>query len=127
MPELKSRVKGILFLGTPHRGTPFTRFGIFAAGVLAPLDADIHIMRLLVPDSVDLDDLEKRFSKHFHSTKRMYYFERHKIYRHLLGFIPWVREFVCDFSTLRTHCRADLQCRSSQNSLRRLVQTPPRE
>ena len=99
MPELKSRVKGVLFLGTPHRGTPFTRFGIFAASFLNPLDADVHIMRPLVSDSVDLDDLEKRFSKHFHGTKRMYYFERHKMRRRLLGFIPWIREFVRDFDS----------------------------
>jgi hypothetical protein len=87
-------VKGVLFLGTPHRGTPFARFGITAANILAPLDADDHIMRPLVSDSVDLDDLEKKFSRHFQSTTRLYYFETHKMRRYLLGFIPWIREFV---------------------------------
>jgi hypothetical protein len=95
--ELKTRVKGVIFLGTPHRGTPFTRFGIFAARFLTPLDADVHIMHPLVSDSVVLDDLEKKFSRYFHCTKRIYYFETHKMRRYLLGFIPWIREFVRDF------------------------------
>lgn len=94
MPELKSRIKGMLFLGTPHRGTPFTRFGIIAASFLTPLDADVEIMRPLMSDSVDLDDLEKKFSRHFHSTRRIYYFETHKMRRYVLGFLPGVREFV---------------------------------
>lgn len=84
----------MLFLGTPHRGTPFTRFGLLAASFLTPLDADVEIMRPLVSDSVDLDDLEKKFNRHFHGTKRIYYFETHKMRRYLLGFIPWMREFV---------------------------------
>ncbi|RMZ89045.1 hypothetical protein DV736_g3719, partial [Chaetothyriales sp. CBS 134916] len=94
MLELKSQIKGVLFLGTPHRGTPFTRFGIIAASFLTPLDADVEIMRPLMPDSVYLDDLEKKFIEHFHSTRRIYYFERHKMRRYILGFLPWVREFV---------------------------------
>lgn len=39
-PELKTPVKGLLFLGTPHQGTPFTRFGIMAAKFLRPLEAN---------------------------------------------------------------------------------------
>lgn len=87
-----------MFLGTPHTGTPFTRFGIIAAQFLALFDSDVNIMRVLVPESIELDDLEKDFSKHFKSTTRRYYFETHKMRRYLLGFIPFIREFVREFS-----------------------------
>ncbi|PHH90251.1 hypothetical protein CDD83_4159 [Cordyceps sp. RAO-2017] len=83
-----------MFLGTPHRGTPFSRFGRFAACLLLPPDADADIMRPLMPDNVDLDDLDKKFIHHFRATKRIYYFETLKMRRYLLAFIPWVREFV---------------------------------
>jgi len=69
---------------------------MLAVRFLTPLDADIHIMRPLVSDSVDLDDLEKKFSNHFNSTRRIYYFETHKMRQYLLGFIPWIQEFVRD-------------------------------
>lgn len=100
-PELKSRVKGILFLGTAHRGTSFTRFGILAASFFAPLDADVEIMRPLVTDNVDLDDLEKKFSRHFRNAKRMYYFETHKMRHYLFGFIPWIRVLRLDLLLIR--------------------------
>jgi hypothetical protein len=58
-------VKEVPFLGTPYSGTPFTRFEITAVNILALLDADDYIMRLLVSDSVDLDDLKKKFSRYF--------------------------------------------------------------
>ena len=89
-------MKGVLFLGTPHRGTPFTRFGLLAARLLTPLDADVEIMRLLVSDSVDLKDLDDRFRERFENTPRLYYHDTEKMRRYLLGFIPWIRELVRD-------------------------------
>ncbi len=85
-----------MFLGTPHRGTPFTRFGTLASGLLrlGLLDADSDIMRPLVSDSVDLDDLEKKFAKHYRNTTRVYYFETQKMHRNVLGGFPLIREFV---------------------------------
>ena len=93
MPSLKCRVKGLLFLGTPHRGTPFTQFGIVVAWLLTPLYADLDIMRPLISDSVYLDDLEKRFSRDFRNTARFYYYETYRMRCYILGFIPW-QEFV---------------------------------
>ncbi|KJZ70980.1 hypothetical protein HIM_09635 [Hirsutella minnesotensis 3608] len=94
LPELQDRLKGVLFLGTPHHGSPFTRFGLLAARLLTPLDADVEIMRPLVAGNVDLKDLDDRFREHFGNTTRLYYRERRKMRRYLLGFIPWIREFV---------------------------------
>ncbi|KJZ68442.1 hypothetical protein HIM_12167 [Hirsutella minnesotensis 3608] len=94
LPELQDRLKGVLFLGTPHHGSPFTRFGLLVARLLTPLDADVEIMRPLVAGNVDLKDLDDRFREHFGNTTRLYYRERRKMRRYLLGFIPWIREFV---------------------------------
>ena len=116
MPELQARIKGIIFLGTPHRGTPFTRFGILAASLLAPLDADAGIMQLLIEDNAHLDDLEKRFSRHFRNTKRIYYFEKIKMRRYLLGVIPWIHEFVGRSYSLQDFVECLTVQRSYQNS-----------
>jgi hypothetical protein len=90
----KTKLKGVIFLGTPHRGTPFARFGINAARLFAPLGSDVDVMLPLVTDNASLDDLDKDFREEFKSTERRYYFEKHKMNRYFLGFIPWIREFV---------------------------------
>ena len=93
-PDLKRRVKGIIFLGTPHQGTSFTRFGMIAGRLFALLYSDVEILRPLIEGSTTLDDLQKDFNKDFKNTICKYYFERHKMRRYLLGFIPWMREWV---------------------------------
>lgn len=89
-----------MFLGTPHSGTSFSRYGIFAAAMLAPFDSDVDIMRLLVADNTILKDLNDKFQACYKNTKRRYYFETHKTRRYLLGFIPWIREFVGYFPNI---------------------------
>ncbi|KAH6886460.1 hypothetical protein B0T10DRAFT_81257 [Thelonectria olida] len=95
-PDLKHRVKGILFLGTPHRGTRFARFGAALTWLLSPFDADADIMRPLSYDNLDLDDLEKEFHASFGLTERRYFFETHKMRYYLFGFIPYLREFMVE-------------------------------
>ncbi|KJZ69789.1 hypothetical protein HIM_10828 [Hirsutella minnesotensis 3608] len=51
-------------------------------------------MRPLVAGNADLKDLDDRFRERFGNTTRLYYRERRKMRRYLLGFIPWIREFV---------------------------------
>ncbi|KAI0899107.1 hypothetical protein F4806DRAFT_324571 [Annulohypoxylon nitens] len=83
-----------MFLGTPHRGTPFTRFGLAIAKILSPLDAGVDMMRSLMYDNVDLDDLEKDFSVYFNRTARRYAYETYKLRRYIFGVIPYIQEFV---------------------------------
>ncbi|XDG05864.1 hypothetical protein ABKA04_005479 [Annulohypoxylon sp. FPYF3050] len=83
-----------MFLGTPHRGTPFTRFGLAIAKILSPLDAEVDMMRSLIYDNVDLDDLEKDFSVYFNRTARRYAYETYKLRRYIFGVIPYIQEFV---------------------------------
>ncbi|KAK3358679.1 hypothetical protein B0T25DRAFT_72891 [Lasiosphaeria hispida] len=87
--KLKSRVKGVFFLGTPHKGTKFVRFGTATAKLMAPFDSDLEIMRPLAVDNMDLDDLEKDFHEEFVHTPRRYFFETRKTRRYL-----YIRELV---------------------------------
>lgn len=92
---LKKRIKGIFFLGTPHRGTNFTRFGQIAGAAAFPLDSNTAILCPLVYDSKPLLDLQSSFNQEYGSIQRVYFYEKHKMRRYLLGFIPWIQEYVC--------------------------------
>ncbi len=52
-------------------------------------------MRILGPESVDLSDLKDDFDKHFLETPQKYFYEKEKVCRYILGFIPLIQEFVC--------------------------------
>ncbi|KAL2126774.1 hypothetical protein VTI74DRAFT_270 [Chaetomium olivicolor] len=93
-PELKQRLKGIIFLGTPHQGASASRYGRLISYILAPLGSDVDIMRVLEPGSEDLYDLQTDFHNHFKDTTRKYFFEKEKTYHQLWGFITWLDEFV---------------------------------
>jgi len=93
-PDLKSRLRGVIFLGTPHQGTSFNRYGLIASYLLVPLDPDIEIMRILAPESAVLDRLQRDFEKGFKGTTRKYFFENEKTQRKILGLVTLVREFV---------------------------------
>ena len=95
--QLKPRLKGIVFLGTPHRGTSFSRYGLLASFLLAPLDSNVDIMRILRLDSVELDDLQKDFENTYKEITRKYFYEKEKTLRQPWGFLPWVQEFVSRF------------------------------
>ncbi|KAM7210016.1 Alpha/Beta hydrolase fold [Rhypophila decipiens] len=96
LPELKPRLKGIIFLGTPHQGTSVSRYGLLFSDVLAPLGSDIDIMRMLEPGSYYLNDLQTDFHKHFKDATKRYIFEKEKTYRQVWGVITWMDEFVSD-------------------------------
>jgi hypothetical protein len=74
-PDLKSRLKGVVFLGAPHQGTSFNRYGIIASYLLVPLDPDIEIMRTLAPESAALDSLQRDLERYFKGTTRKYFLE----------------------------------------------------
>jgi hypothetical protein len=93
-PELKPRLKGIIFLGTPHQGTLFNRYGLVASYILAPLGSDIDIMRILGPGSGDLYDLHADFQKYFKDSTRKYFFEKEETCHQLWGFNVGTQEFV---------------------------------
>ena len=84
----------MVFLGTPHQGTSFNRYGLIASYLLLPLDADIEIMRILAPESEELDSLQRDFERHYKATPRKYIYENKKTQRQILRLITLVREFV---------------------------------
>lgn len=94
-PDLKSRIRGVVFLGTPHQGTSFNRYGILASYILAPLDPDVEIMRILAPDSEVLEALQSDFERYYGDTRRKYFYEQKKMERKFLGPVTWLREYVC--------------------------------
>lgn len=92
---LAKRIKGILFLGTPHRGTAFTRYGLIVGEAFSPLDSNTAILYPLLYDSETLRDLQTRFISEYKDTECVYFYEKHKMRRYLFGFIPFIQEYVC--------------------------------
>ena len=83
-----------MFLGTPHQGTAYSRYGSSIARLLAPLDADLEIMRILQSESSSLEDLEHSFRRDCQGISLKFFYEGKKTRRQILGFIPFFREFV---------------------------------
>lgn len=54
-------MEGVIFLGTPHSGTNFAQYGIYAATLFIPFDSDANIIRLLIANNVILKDLDDEF------------------------------------------------------------------
>ncbi|PLN86207.1 hypothetical protein BDW42DRAFT_109905 [Aspergillus taichungensis] len=59
--DMAQHVKGVFFLGTPHRGSGFTKWGSLAAGLLRPLGSNPSILRELDYDSLSLLELHEEF------------------------------------------------------------------
>lgn len=97
---MRARVRGVVFLGTPHQGTSYNRYGLLASYLLLPLDPDIEIMRILAPESAVLDGLQRDFEKYYSSTVRKYGYETRKTQRKVFGFIPFLQEFVSHISSV---------------------------
>jgi hypothetical protein len=52
----------VLFLGTPHRGSSFTRWGGIVAWMLRPLGSNPSILDEVAYDSLSLVDLDRDFA-----------------------------------------------------------------
>lgn len=50
-----------MFLGTPHRGSSFGRWGWLTASALQPLGSNPLILANLEYDSIELNDLHEQF------------------------------------------------------------------
>ncbi|KAL5000887.1 hypothetical protein BDV10DRAFT_199813 [Aspergillus recurvatus] len=61
--DVITHTKAILFLGTPHRGSNFSRWGKTVAGLLSPLSSNSSILGELTYDSLSLQDLHDNFTK----------------------------------------------------------------
>ncbi|KAL4733499.1 hypothetical protein BDV11DRAFT_175643 [Aspergillus similis] len=61
--DIIAHTKAILFLGTPHRGSNFSRWGKRAAGLLWPLSSNPSILGELTYDSLSLQDLHSDFTR----------------------------------------------------------------
>ena len=93
-PSLGGRLRGIVFLGTPHQGTSYSQYGILVSSLLSPLDPDVQTMRLLRGETEELEGLQRQFEKLHRDTPRKYFYETDKTYRYLFGFIPLIQEYV---------------------------------
>ena len=60
--EIAQHTKAVLFLGTPHRGSSFTRWGGIAAQILRPLGSNPSILKEIEYDSLSLHDLDEDFA-----------------------------------------------------------------
>ncbi|KAI9777310.1 MAG: hypothetical protein M1816_004798 [Peltula sp. TS41687] len=61
--DIIGHTKAVPFLGTPHRGSSFTRWGTLFAKALQPIESNPSILAELVYDSVSLFDLHREFVK----------------------------------------------------------------
>lgn len=59
--RIAEHIKAIVFLGTPHRGSSFTRLGRLAALALRPLGSDASLLAEVDYDSEFLLDLQRMF------------------------------------------------------------------
>ena len=85
-----TQTKGILFLGTPHRGSSFTQLGSVAAWLLRPLGSNRSILDEIQYDLLNLQDLHEQFTGTIGDNLRVCNFFEERPTRLVdLGFVQW--------------------------------------
>ncbi|KAI9789841.1 MAG: hypothetical protein M1816_005758 [Peltula sp. TS41687] len=91
--DIIGHTKAVFFLGTPHRGSSFTRWGTLIARALQPIGSNPSILAELAYDSVSLFDLHREFVKvtgyGLRVVKVVNFFEERKTSVLKLWFIQW--------------------------------------
>lgn len=80
-PRLFHRIQGLVFCGTPHRGSSAAGWGILATRLLAMAgtDANSRLLRGLSPDSETLDTIQTEFMQMLdQAPMRIYSFQESK-------------------------------------------------
>jgi hypothetical protein len=112
--------KAICFLGTPHRGSSFTRLGYLAALFLRPLGSNPSLITEVEYDSESLLNLQEKFENTLPDDLRVVNFYEQRPTRILsFWFLSW-EEFVSSiFSAgLRTLTTYSV-CQKAVGNLRR--------
>ena len=92
--DLIEHTKAILFLGTPHRGSSFTKLGRLVAQALRPLGSNPLLLAELEYDSTFLQDLHMSFVQVVQNDLRVInFFEQRPTHVFRLWFLRWT-EFV---------------------------------
>jgi hypothetical protein len=88
--HITQQIKGIIFLGTPHLGSNFTKLGLLAAQALRPLGSNAALLSEIKPDSDFLLDLHRDFVDRVHKDLHVFHFFERRPTRVLqLWFLPW--------------------------------------
>ncbi|KAI9777909.1 MAG: hypothetical protein M1816_004381 [Peltula sp. TS41687] len=88
--DIIGRTKAAFFLGTPHRGSSFTRWGTLIARALQPIGSNPSILGELAYDSISLLDLHKEFVAVTGDGLRVVnFFEERKTSVLKLWFVRW--------------------------------------
>ena len=92
--NIADNIGAIFFLGTPHFGSTFTRWGSIAARAIQPLGSNPFIINEVAHDSPYLRDLHRRFVLNAKiESKVVNFFEQRKTRLLKIWFQQW-EEFV---------------------------------
>lgn len=87
--EIRESTKAIVFLGCPHFGSDFAKWGVAAAQVLYPLGSNPVMLQGLEYGSLLLHDLHRRFIENSSDTRIINFFEQRKVRILKLGLFQW--------------------------------------
>ena len=87
--EIRNATKAIIFLGCPHFGSDFAKWGVVAAQVLFPLGSNPVMLHGLEYGSLLLHDLHRRFIENSSDTRVINFFEERKVRILKLGSFQW--------------------------------------
>ncbi|KAG9648244.1 purine and uridine phosphorylase, partial [Aureobasidium melanogenum] len=96
--EIRESTKAIVFLGCPHFGSDFAKWGVAAAQVLYPLGSNPVILQGLEYGSLLLHDLHRRFIENSSDTRIINFFEQRKVRILKLGPFQWDKLCVTEQS-----------------------------
>jgi hypothetical protein len=87
--EIRESAKAIIFLGCPHFGSDFAKWGVVAAQILYPLGSNPVILQGLEYGSLLLHDLHRRFIDSSSEAIVINFFEERKVRILRLGSLWW--------------------------------------
>ncbi|KAG9899107.1 purine and uridine phosphorylase, partial [Aureobasidium melanogenum] len=96
--EIRESTKAIVFLGCPHFGSDFAKWGVAAAQVLYPLGSNPVMLQGLEYGSLLLHDLHRRFIENSSDTRIINFFEQRKVRILKLGLFQWDKLCVTEQS-----------------------------
>jgi hypothetical protein len=77
--DITKSTKAIIFLGCPHFGSEFAKWGVVAAQVLYPLGSNPGMLQGLEKHSRLLHELHRRFVENFSDATVINFFEQRKV------------------------------------------------
>jgi len=87
--EIRESTGGLIFLGCPHFGSNFAKWGVVAARVLYPLGSNPVMLQGLEYGSLLLHDLHRRFVESIPNPSVVNFFEERKVCILKIGSFQW--------------------------------------